>query len=216
MRVEIIILKYKNPAMEDACVSSVLEHTHCPYDLTVYDNAPENMNIGVLWNKLINRSWADYICLLNSDTLVEEGWLTKLMEVFDEHEDAGAVGPVTNSSNNPQERDKTKEKEVHCLSDEESMGALCGFCLLFKKKAWEDTNGFDEHFGFYGQENAFLCTFKKAGYRQYYRTDVFVYHHGGGSIKLAERRGEIDQKKELELGRKKRNAYLEKIRRNEV
>lgn len=214
---DIILIKYNAPSFEKEAIHSIVENTDGNYHLTVYDNYPKNENLGVLWNRLIDKSDADNICLLNSDILLTYGWLGKLEQVFVDYKDAGAVGPVTNNAGvSGQEITKTDNYEVFDYGKKYSMGTLCGFCLLFPKYVWRDVGGFPEDFGFYGQECAFLAKMEKVGYRQYVRTDVFVYHEGGASAKLAEKRGEMNIKESLELGRKQRNAYFEKLRRNIV
>ena len=215
--VDIIIVKYQAPRFERACISSVLTETRTvPYNLIVHDNYPKNENIGVLWNKLIGKSESEYIVILNTDTLVEEGWLGKLLKVFDDHKDAGAVGPVTNNGGgNGQELEKTDDYQVFDYGKKHSLGTLCGFCLVFPKKVWEEVGGFPEDFGFYGQECAFLAKVVKKGYKQYVRTDVFVWHKGGASADLAEKRGEMNRQAELEAGRAKRDAFFEELRKND-
>ena len=79
--IEIIVVKYNYPDIEKDCINSVIKHTNINYHLTIYDNYPNNENIGLLWNKLINRSDAEYVCLLNSDTVVTDGWLEKMHEI---------------------------------------------------------------------------------------------------------------------------------------
>lgn len=214
--VDIIMVKYLAPAFEKEAIKAILKNTDIPYHLTIHDNYPLNENIGVLWNRLISKSEAEYICLLNTDTSVSYGWLEHLLEVFDDHEDAGAVGPVTNNGGgNGQELVRTQEKAVFDYRERHALGTLCGFCLVFPKKVWEAVGGFPEDFGFYGQECAFLAKVSKKGYKQYVRTDVFVWHKGSASAKLAERRGEMRMQDELEAGRAKRDAFFEELRKND-
>lgn len=208
---EIILVRYKMPNLENDCIRSVLEFTE-NYNLTVYDNAPINHNLGMLWNRLIRNSDAETICLLNTDTIVEKDWLWKLEECLDapSWEKIGAVGPTTNSCRTHQ-NDKRGLVGVYDLTKEYPGEMLGGFCLLFPKKVWEEVGGFPEDFGFYGQETAFLKKMESLGYRQLWRRDVFVYHYGSASAKEAEKRGEMDEKKERELGREKYKAFVEKL-----
>lgn len=214
MNTEIIVIKYKNPTVEKACVESILKNT-TNYSLTLHDNYPDNINIGQLWNKLIRRSWADYICLLNSDTLVTQYWLPRLLEVFELKEDCGVVSSVTNHSLNPQEQKRsTKNKDIVCYTDVYGDHAtLCGFCLLFPKTTWEKIGGFPEDFGFYGQEDVFLAKATKLGLKQYLRKDVFIYHEGSSSARLAEKRGEMNLKQEMAIAREHRDKCFEDMRR---
>lgn len=214
--IDVILVKYRAPRYENACIRSVLKHTKIPYNLIVHDNAPLNENLGVLWNKLIVRSDSEFICLLNTDTLVEADWLDKLLDVFVTHADAGAVGPVTNNAGgNGQEIPKTTQRNIVDYVQKHTLGTLCGFCLVFPKTVWQEVGGFPEDFGFYGQECAFLARVSKKGYKQYMRTDVFVWHEGGASAKLAEKRGELSVEEELKVGRNKRDASFEELRKCE-
>jgi GT2 family glycosyltransferase len=45
-------------------------------------------------NRGIAASTGDYICLLNDDCIVTEGWLSPLIQILDEHPKAGAVSPM--------------------------------------------------------------------------------------------------------------------------
>lgn len=212
-KLEIIIIKYNSPEYEIPCIQSVLLNTSCSYHLTVYDNYPKNENIGKLWNRLIKRSDAKYICLLNSDTLVTRNWANKLLEAIDDS--TGAVGPSTTSSSNPQEEERSKEKCIVNYDERAPKGTLCGFCLVFPKKVWEEVGGFPEDFGFYGQECAFLHKVSHKGYKQMWRKDAFVFHYGSATVQKEADRGNINIKEELELGRKKRDEYAERVRKGE-
>lgn len=212
--VDIILIKYQAPDYEKVCIKSVLDYTNTPYGFIIHDNYPLNENIGKLWNRLIGKSEAEYICLLNSDTLVEDGWLEKLLQVFDDYKDAGCVGPVTNNAGgNGQELPKNDDYEVFDYVKRHPQGTLCGFCMVFPKKVWEDVGKFPENFGFYGQDDAFSAKIDKKGYRQYVRTDVFVWHCGSASIKLAELRGETNVSEKLDAGRAQRDAFVEELRK---
>lgn len=196
--VEIILVRYKLKQIEDECIKSVLENTGT-HHLTVYDNVPENVNLGRLWNNLIRRSDADIICLLNTDTLVEKDWLTKLENLLVSTPNCGGVGPVTNSAKNSQ---KQQKGEGTFYLPEREM--LSGFCLLFTKKVWEEAGGFPEDCGFYGQETAFMKKVQSKGYVQAVRRDVFVFHYGSASAIAAG----MDLEKERVEGR----SYYQKFK----
>lgn len=172
---EIILIRYKMRQMENDCIKSILDNTS-HYHLTVYDNEDKNINLGSLWNTLISRSTADTICLLNTDTLVEPHWLSKLEEIL--IDGVGAVGPVTNEAKNSQKQNKGTG--VFPLPREEM---LSGFCILFFKKVWEEAGGFPEDFGFYGQETAMMKKVQNLGYTQLVRRDVYVHHYGSATAK---------------------------------
>jgi GT2 family glycosyltransferase len=172
-----------------------MDNTEGYYHLTIYDNYPYKENLGKLWNRLIKQSTADYICLLNSDTVVTPNWIDKLLETFQRVEKVGCVGPSTDNSVNKQSKDKPEEVFVD-YSLYHPGWDLSGFCLVFPKQVWEEARGFREDFGFYGQEVAFIDRIVAAGYKQIWRTDVFVHHEKGASIKKAQAAGEINEEAE--------------------
>jgi hypothetical protein len=198
---DIIIIKYNNKKVEDDCVKSIVEFTDSPYNLTLYDNFPNNHNLGKLWNRLIEKSDCENICLLNSDTEVSKSWLRDL-EIALEEPLAGCVGPSTDNCHNQQAIDTPEEIFVD-FGKTYPNWCLSGFCILFPKKIWEECGGFPEDFGFYGQEVAFLDKVMKLGYKQIWRTDVFIHHIGSSSAKKAQTEGKMDEFKEREIGSKK-------------
>jgi len=178
--VEIIIIKYTvNDSIkkfEDQTIKSVLSHTEEPYHLKIWQNKTKDENLSVIWNKLIQNSPADYVCLLNSDVLVENRWLQKLLEVFDQ-ENVGAVGPVTNACGI---RQQIQPKG----NGTENAKTLSGFCMAFPKKVWEEVGGFDEKYKLYGEDSDF-CKKIANKYRLVIRKDVFIEHFKSQTMKQA-------------------------------
>ena len=162
---------------------------------------------------LIEKSMAEYICLLNNDTIVYKGWLKKLIDVLKD-DSVGAVGPSTNQCHTPQKVDKIyKQKELVDFGKEyNGKLQLSGFCLLFPKRIWEEVGGFNEKFGFYAQENEFLLRVQRSGYKTIWRKDAYVWHKGEASgQKLAKEEG-FDIAKERELGNR---LYQKALKQNE-
>jgi len=210
--IDIIILKYNVKEAEDKCIKSVIKYTDVPYHLTVFDNYLYRHNIGKIWNRLINKSESDYICLLNSDTEVSQSWLSKLLETFEKIEKVGCVGPSTDNCINQQ---KNKAEEVFIDFSKMYPGwCLSGFCLIFPKKIWEEVNKFPEDFGFYGQEVSLIDKITALGYHQIWRTDVFVHHEKGVSIKRAQAAGGMNEEEERTKGRENYNKFRKKLHDN--
>ena len=202
--VEIILVKYNNTQFEDPCIMSVIANTKEPYHLRAYNNYPINYNIGKLWNRLIKESDAEYICLLNTDTLVEPDWLKKLVEVFSLHKNVGVVGPTTTAAKTQQAKEpKATEVKIVDFGNDYPGWCLSGFCIVFPKKVWEEVGGFPEDFGFYGQEVVLIDKMMDKGYRQLWRKDVFVWHAGQATVKKAVASGELDEEKERAIAREK-------------
>ena len=133
-------------------------------------------NLSVVWNRLIRQSKSEYICLLNTDTLVEEKWLDKLIEVFTKEKNVGCVSSITNACGVlKQIKPKTESYFI------EDSNMLSGFCVVFPKKIWEEIGGFDENYKIYGEDSDFFFRIRQAGYRLIIRRDVFIYHFKGQS-----------------------------------
>lgn len=182
--VEIILVKYNIPWYERNTIRSVLLNTSEPYHLTAWQNRVKDENLSVIWNKLIKRSTADYICLLNTDVEVTPDWLDDLLEVFEKEEDVGIVSCITNACGIAKQRQSlTKEYRV------EDSSQLSGFCLVFPKKIWKEVGGFDEEYELYGEDSQFCVDVKKLGYRLLIRRDVFIHHYKGQSSIMARREG---------------------------
>jgi len=172
--------------LQSICVSKIAENTEFPYVLTYYDNAMFKETLTDSWNFYCAHAPTEYICLLNNDTEVHAGWLTKMIDVFSKEPACGFVGPSTNSCHSPQKKIGTIEKATAIGPTwVEMKEPISGFCLVFKKALWEELGGFDPRYKFYGQESDFIDRAHRKGYKSFWRQDAFVYHHGEASVKAS-------------------------------
>ena len=185
MKVDIIIVKYGQPKLEEECIESVRQYTSGADSVVhAYDNFVSDRPLAAVWNEVIDRSECGYICLLNNDTRVERNWLPKLLEVFETHPDAGIVGPVTNHAAGVQGRKSPgMPYRVHATN------MMSGFCMVFKKALWAHVGGFDEEFELYGEDSDFCREVLLTGKKLYVRDDVFIFHHGAQGTPVAKKRG---------------------------
>lgn len=176
---EICIVRYGQPQLEERCLDSVRRHTDLNrHALTVVDNFGRDRNLGSLWNLLIGASPAEFVCLLNSDTEVEPGWLDNLIAAA-RHTGADAVGPMSDVVGWALQRGGKS-------SGLSQTTQLSGFCVLLRREAWERAKGFREDFTFYGQESNFM---RRIGLKIVHH-GVFVRHVGGASVGAAGRKSE--------------------------
>ena len=198
---EIIIVKYNLRDYENETISQVLETVKIPYHLTVYENYERDGNLSTVWNDLIRRSDAEFIILLNNDTVPSKDWVENLLDILKDKK-VGAVGPISNRAGGFQGGHKRAQK--YPMVVEASM--LSGFCLSFRKETWEEVGGFDERYKLYGEDSQFCVDLKKKGYKLIIRYDTFVYHHKAKSQPIAEDRG-----KDIEAIKKESQALFRKI-----
>jgi len=154
---------------------------------------PKGNNIGIKY--FIGRDDITHICLINSDVIVTDGWLDKLVfSGFD------AVGPVTNSCGNEQTiplpfglrlkddnfsiiNDFSKERERKFKSSAVKTDFLGFFCFLAKKEVFVIVGYLDEQFGMGAFEDDDYCLrILENNYQMFIMRDTFVYHWGSSSF----------------------------------
>ena len=158
MECDIIIPVWNQRAVTEECARSILENTAGDYRIIVIDNASADetrqylerlvserssrvmlirnaVNEGFIKavNKGIEASAAEYVCLLNNDTLVFDGWLTEMIKVAQADKTIGIVNP---SSNNLGQRPAEGEAlhdyaaKLRPLSGRSvELGSAIGFCM---------------------------------------------------------------------------------------
>lgn len=203
-RVEIIVLKFKDPEVETRVAQHVIENTEWPYKLTMYDNRPGVKNMSKIWNQLIRESTCDYVLIMDSDAFPpvhaagEPCWLTRMMRTFQEFPDCGIVVPrVTTTSCDEQRATKSEHIPATLMKD-----IFAAQCFLLRKDFLDKTGWFDEEFLFYGQDSEWAHRVMRKGYPIYLRHDVLVDHIGHYSSKKAARRAEYNRTIEREYAQK--------------
>jgi GT2 family glycosyltransferase len=219
-RVSIIIVTYNGlHGATKPCMESIFSETdYSDFEVVVVDNnstdgtplyleelACREPRLKVLLNT-INRGFAggnndalqiaqgDIIVLLNNDTLVTSGWLTRIVYTLTDDSSVGMVGPVTNSSGNEQNIfiSATSTEDIilegirwkdNGAGDSFLTEKLCFFCVAFRRKLLEEVGMLDEKFGlgFY-EDDDYCIRVKKAGYYLKCLEDVFVFHQGSASF----------------------------------
>lgn len=220
-KASIIIVSYQCLDYLRKCISSILANTQYPsYDIVIVDNASSQPvvnylseleklcpNIRVILNK-DNRGFAaannqgiraasdaEYYVLLNNDTVVPPGWLSRLL--FHAHqEEIGLVGPVSNSVGNeaqiPVCYDTSNLKDLapfaraytHAYQSEVfDIRVLAMFCVAFRREILDKVGFLDEEFGIgMFEDDDYAQRIRQAGYRVICAEDVFVHHFGSASF----------------------------------
>ena len=203
------------------CLEAVVRHTTPPYSLVLVDDGsgPEtrdylsefaNAKGAVLLrneeprgytraaNQGLRRSSADYVVLLNSDTVVTPEWLDRLIACAESNPQIGLVGPLSNTASwqsipeiesqgdwaaNPLPAGMTIEEMGQLVARYSArlyppVPFLNGFCLLIRRQVTEEIGYFDEEtFGAgYGEEDDYALRARKAGWLLALADDAYVYH----------------------------------------
>lgn len=184
------------------CIESIYENTE-DFNLYVWDNdsKPEtsnylnelmlandnvelcksSVNEGFIVpnNALAARTKSPYIILLNSDTLVRPGWDKALIGWLQQEGDDAAVGYMGSKLN-----EEGKGGEVAYGYDADY---ICGWCLCFSRKTYEEHGLFDEEnleFA-YGEDADYSLRLKEAGKQVYaLHLDLVLHFENKTSLQL--------------------------------
>ncbi len=132
---------------------------------------------------------SDYLVLLNSDTLVTDGWLDLLVGALERDPSLGIVSPVTNRCGHDLQCDPAAELlkpedagryaesirgRVEVMSEPQR---LVFFCVMVRRTLWDQLAGLDEAFltGNFEDDDFCLRT-RLAGFRMAVVQSAFVFH----------------------------------------
>jgi GT2 family glycosyltransferase/glycosyltransferase involved in cell wall biosynthesis len=219
--VEIVVCVHNALADVSRCLESVVRHTTTPYSLILVDDASEPETRDYLAefasahgatllrneeakrytraaNQGLARSSADYVVLLNSDTIVTPEWLDRMVACIESDPQIGIVGPLSNTASwqsipqvesegdwasNPLPPTMTPADMARLVARYSArtyprMPFLNGFCLLIRRRLIDGIGPFDEErFGQgYGEEDDLALRARKAGWQLALSDDAYVYH----------------------------------------
>jgi len=224
-KVSIIILVKDALPYFKKCLESLVKYT-TSYELIIVDNGSkgstkkyileqqaalgytlitndENKGFAYGCNQGVKVATCNYICFLNSDTVLTKDWLRRLKAGFS-LPDAGLIGPSTSCANSRQmvdgfykRRFDMTGREIYNVPNvlpkgyEESY--LTGFCLLTSRAVIDKIGVFDYHIApiAYYEDVDFYNRTKKVGYKAYWIRHSYVHHYGhrtATDLKLDSRR----------------------------
>jgi GT2 family glycosyltransferase len=215
----IIIPTLDNLEFLSLCLDSIWEKTVYPnYEVIVVDNGSkfeavdyllmierQESRLKVVFNKenfgfpracnigIEAAGKCEYIVLLNDDTIVTQGWLTRLIRHLDES-DVKLVGPVTNWAGN-EARIKGDYDDLESLEEFSKKNYLARqgrffeipmlamFCVIMRKSLLKEIGILDERFGIgMFEDDDFSQRVRKSGGRIICAEDVFIHHWGRVAI----------------------------------
>ena len=172
-----------------------------------------NLGFGTGANRgaaVIDRA-AEFLLIANPDVVLHPHSLDVLMDAAVRHPEAGVFGPAIITPDGtlypsarrlptiglgaghavlgwvwPKNPWTRKYRAENSGVDERVAGWLSGSCLLLRRKAFEQIDGFDEHFFMYFEDVDLGLRLKRAGWDSVYVPGAVVTHIGGHA---AERQG---------------------------
>ena len=168
---------------------------------------PENLGFAAANNVAWRASSGKYVLFLNSDTKVLPGALDELVAYLERHAEVGAVGPMVlnaDGSFQPQCRrgrltplsgltyslrldrlypnNRTVSEYLMRYTDREqiqSVRALSGCCMLFRRTVLESGGGFDKTLHQYGEDLDLCYRAGDVGWQVVYDPGARIIHYGG-------------------------------------
>lgn len=226
-RASVCIVTWNNLDLTRACVDSVLaDHSWPNVEIVIVDNASsdetpaylrelakredrvrvewndENRGFAAANNQAIEMATGSYIVLLNNDTVVSRGWLSRLLRVLDQEPEIGLVGPVTDGVWNEARVDvqiqpeRTDEFAAAWARDHADrvypIGMLAMYCVAARRAVIEAVGPLDERFGIgMFEDDDYAHRVRRAGYRLACAEEVFIHHAGQASFDKLKRKNAL-------------------------
>jgi GT2 family glycosyltransferase len=217
--VSILVVTHNSRAFVKPCFDSLLRNTLWPnYEVVAVDNASSDGTAELLqsyaasdprvrvWALESNRGFAggnnfaagqargEYLILLNADTMVNPGWVERLVRPARTGPKVGIVVAVTNFAGTEAKinADYRNQAEMEALAGQiarERAGRSIDvrvaplFCALIPRPVWQALGELDENFtaGMF-EDDDYSLRARSAGYRVVTAEDCFVHHFGQGSF----------------------------------
>jgi GT2 family glycosyltransferase len=166
--------------------------------MTFVRNASPPHGYTIAANLGMRAATADYVVLLNSDTIVTFGWLERIVACGESDEAIGILGPLSNAASHQsvpelREGDAWAVNPLPNFVTEDGLAMLLervsprsrprlpfvnGFCYVVKRPVFEAIGFFDEtHFASgYCEENDFSYRAGQAGFELAVVDDCYVFH----------------------------------------
>lgn len=209
--VYIVIVNYNNYYDTIECIRSLDKINYDCYRIVIVDNDSTNdserilrkafptykviqtgVNLGFAGGSNIGikealASGAEYILLLNNDTIVEKDFLDKMIECFERNPKAGVVGgKILNYYN----KDNIEYAGGHInffkfisvhddfrkVDIDREVGFITGCLMLIKSETINHVGFLYEDYFMYYEDTDFCTRVAKAGYKMMYTPEAVIYH----------------------------------------
>jgi GT2 family glycosyltransferase len=218
--VTVVVPVYGNPTALQACLASCRAHVDHRHRILVIDDAgpdgdevervaraelgghpgfhferqPQNLGFVRTCNRAARESDStdSDLLLLNSDTVVTEGFLEEMQAVLGACDRHGACCPRSDHATILSVPGPDAHARWQALRDRlprwSVMPTGVGFCMLIRRSIIREHGLFDEIYGRgYSEENDFCCRINRNGYSTVAANRAFVFHAGHGSFKAEDK-----------------------------
>ncbi len=232
-KLSILITSYRNPAVLRLCIRSIRKYVkNLEYEIIVADGETKeetydlmreefsritflpnkkNVGFGKLVNQCLNKAKGDYYFVINSDIVVKEGSVEKLIDYLERNPQVGIVGPqLINFDNSIQQScfrfyspmtivyrrtflgnlsfakkhlDRFMMKDKQKQVDKIETDWIMGSAMMTSRKAAKKVGRFDERYFMYFEDVDWCWRFWKNDFEVVYCPNVKVFHYHGKQSK---------------------------------
>jgi hypothetical protein len=232
MDVSIVIVAWNVKELLHSCLSSVFDQTKgIAFEVVYVDNASVDGSVDMVAaefpavrilrneknegfirasNQGIEASDGRYVLLLNSDTVILDNAIAKMVEFADAHPEAGVVGCKVFHPDGSLQRSCFMYPSILSMflsvvylyklfprsrffgremmtwwdfDDVRQVQAVCGCCSLVRREAIRQVGLMDEIYFFYGDEADWCYRFEKSGWKNMFMPYAKIIHYGGATTK---------------------------------
>ena len=220
----IVIVNWNTKALLLDCLASVYQTIRASFEVFVVDNASsdgsvaavqehypqvqiiqnaENLGFAAANNKALRQMAGRYALLLNTDALLTEGAVEKLLRFMDSHPRvAMGCGQLLNADGTKQNSIANFPTLLTLLCNETLLRILMpkkfpskrrhyaeplpvesciGACLMVRKAAMDEVGLLDERYFFFMEETDWALSMRKAGWESWLVPEARIYHLQGQS-----------------------------------
>lgn len=225
--VAIVLVNYNGFDDTIACISSLSECSYKDYIIIVVDNCSTDESVRELKSAQMNYDFvllkasdnrgfsagnnigiryaleagADYVLLLNNDTLVEPNFLELLIEGFFVYENCGVTigkiyyekwrdtiwyaGGSLSLKTARTSHWRFDERDNNMVESPKTVTFATGCCMCLSRKLIEDIGFLDESYFLYEEDAEYCCRLLLAGYKIVYVPAAVIYHKVSSSTGAA-------------------------------
>lgn len=223
-QVSIVIVTWNNLGFTRQCLESLRANTCWPrWEVIFVDNGStddtpaylteaaagderitvifneDNRGFAAANNQGLARAAGDFLVLLNNDTVLPRGWLSRLIRNLESDPEIGLIGPVTNNVWN-EARQVAGYRDIGGLTrfartwgnEHESLlypiDVLAMYCVVMPRAVFTRIGDLDERYGIgMFEDDDYAHRVRAAGYRVSCAEEAYIHHAGRASFrKLAD------------------------------
>jgi hypothetical protein len=190
----------------------------------------ENRGFAQANNQALRMTSGNYVVLLNSDTVLRNDTVSKLVSFLEENPSAAMVGPCMKSGNGKAQNSydnfpslltelfnksllralipRKFSGKTSKISEPFEVDSLIGACIAVRSEAIKDVGLLDEEYFFFLEETDWCLRMKKAGWKIFHLPEAEIVHLQGQSKKLNPSLAWIEYYRSLYKFFKKHRSYF--------